>query len=296
VPSHRADTPPLRRPRQNRSAPGRLTPAGSATAGSARRRAPGRAKTPSLSAPQVGIAGALGIATIAAPLSGAMAGPAPEAAVNTFRQSQTMSAAPAAIPAFPALPGSTGAVGTFNPLPNTAGLDAEASTPSLLAAPRTVIVTRASRSGERSILPGCDGVAKVTSAPNGQIPAGSLCTLWDPKHRLRADAAVSVAKMNMAYQQRFGENICLTDSYRTISEQYRLRSIKPGLAAVPGTSEHGWGLAVDLCDGVQKGPGNSRYQWLRDHAADYGWSNPAWAVSGGTGPYEPWHWEFVAGE
>ena len=68
-----------------------------------------------------------------------------------------------------------------------------------------------------------------------------------------------------------------------------------GLAATPGTSEHRWGLAVDLCDGVQKGSG-SRFQWLRDNAPAYGWDNPDWARNGGSGPYEPWHWEYVAGE
>jgi LAS superfamily LD-carboxypeptidase LdcB len=105
---------------------------------------------------------------------------------------------------------------------------------------------------------------------------------------------VSLAKLNVAFKQRFGDEVCLTDSYRTLSEQYQLRAIKPGLAAVPGTSEHGWGLAVDLCDGVQAGSG-ARFQWLRDNAPDYGWDNPAWARSGGSGPYEPWHWEFTEG-
>jgi hypothetical protein len=230
----------------------------------------------------------LGIATIAAPISGAMASPAPKAQANTIQASPALVSA-----AFPALPGSGGTVVASNLMPSS-GLPST-ETPALIAAPRTVLVTRASRAGERSVLPGCDGIAKVTNAPNGQIPLSSLCTLWDPEHKLRADAAVAVAKMNVAYKQTFGEDICLTDSYRTLSEQYRLKSLKPGLAATPGTSEHGWGLALDLCGGVSKGTG-SRFEWLRENAPAYGWDNPDWARSGGSGPYEPWHWEYVAGE
>ena len=289
MPSHRADDPPLRRPRTGRS--GRPVSAEAVPAAGPRRRAPGRASHPaltSLSAPQVGIAGVLGIATIAAPISGAMASPAPKAMVNPLQASSAPISA-----AFPALPGAGGTVVAVNVLPSS-GLPST-QTPSLIAAPRTVLVTRASRAGERSVLPGCDGVAKVTDAPNGQLPLSSLCTLWDPKHRLRADAAVAIAKLNVAFKQTFGEDICLTDSYRTLSEQYRLKSLKPGLAATPGTSEHGWALALDLCGGIQKGTG-ARFQWLHENAIDYGWDNPDWARSGGRGPYEPWHWEYVAGE
>jgi len=277
VPSHRADTPaPLRRPRDNRSG---------------RNRQPLRRPKTSLSAPQVGIAGALGIATIAAPMSGMLANTVPKAQVNQISSVRSVTAA--AMPAFPALPKAAGkGVEALSVIPS---VNLEATAPALIAAPRTVIVSRASRSGERSVLPGCDGVVRTTTAANGQLPDAELCTLWDPNHRLRADAAVALAKLNVAYKQHFGNNICLTDSYRTISEQRRLRSIKPALAAVPGTSEHGWGLAVDLCDGVETG-GGARYQWLRANAAAYGWQNPAWALPGGGGPHEAWHWEYFVGE
>jgi hypothetical protein len=281
VPSHRADTspPPLRRPRENRSGKRKPTKA----------TRPGRRPGSTLSAPQVGIAGALGIATIAAPISGAMANPAPKMQVNQIAAAIRVPQA-----AFPGLPDAVGiGVKALSVVP-TANLSSP--TPAMLAAPSSILVTRASRSGERAVLPGCDGIARVTNAPNGQLPSNELCTLWNAKHRLRADAAVALAKLNVAYKQHFGHNICLTDSYRTLGEQVHLRAVKPGLAAVPGTSEHGWGLAVDLCDGVEKGGGNSRYQWLRDNAAAYGWENPDWALPGGSGPHEAWHWEYFPGE
>jgi D-alanyl-D-alanine carboxypeptidase len=237
----------------------------------------------------VGIAGALGIATIAAPISGAFANPIPKAQVNQIRPAQ---AAPMAV--VPGLPATSGnGVVALRVVP-TAELTSGA--PALLAAPRRVLVSRASRSNERSVLPGCTGIDQIPgTAVNGQLPSNSLCTLWDPKHRLRADAAVALAKLNVAYKQHFGANICITDSYRTIAEQRRLKAIKPGLAATPGTSEHGWALAVDLCGGIESG-GGARFQWLRSNAAAYGWANPDWAHVGGYGPYEPWHWEYVAGE
>ena len=183
-------------------------------------------------------------------------------------------------------------VETLRVIPTEAKL---ASTPSMLASPRTVFVTRASRSGERSVLPGCDGVARITGAPNGQLPRSVLCTLWDSRHSLRADAAVALGKLNIAYKQRFGDDICITDSYRTLASQQRLAAVKPGLAAPAGTSNHGLGLAVDLCDGIESF-GSSRYQWMRDNAPAYGWDNPTWARAGGSGPEEAWHWEYLAGE
>jgi hypothetical protein len=219
-------------------------------------------------------------------MSGAMATSVPKVQINHIQAAMTTPA-----PAFPGLPNGVGiGVKALRVVPST---NLSSSTPGLLAAPRTVLVSRASRAGERSVLPGCNGVAQTTTAANGQLPSSVLCTLWNPKHRLRADAAVALAKLNVAYKQHFGNEICLTDSYRTISEQVRLRSTKPGLAAVPGTSEHGWGMAVDLCDGVQSGPSSSRWQWLRENASDYGWENPDWAQIGGGGPHEPWHWEYT---
>jgi len=132
-------------------------------------------------------------------------------------------------------------------------------------------------------------------ALNGRLPDAMLCTLWDKKFRLRADAAVSFAKLNVAYQQAFGKSICLDDAYRTLAGQYAAKATRGGFAAQPGTSMHGWGLAVDLCGGSGVA-GTPTYTWLRANAPRYGWDNPSWALPTGTGPREPWHWEFIEGE
>lgn len=243
----------------------------------------------SLSIPQVGIASAIGLATIAAPLTGAFSAPAAKTAVDPLPAALS---APAAL--FPRVeaqrPNAVEAVKLV------AGESDTSVVPSTLAAPRTIIVTKASRDRERSVLPGCDGSVPVNATwTNGQIPTSQLCTLWDGKNMLRADAAVALAKLNYAYKQRFGHNLCLTDSYRTLSEQYHLRAIKPGLAARPGTSNHGWGVAIDMCDGVDN-YGSTTYRWMRDNGPAYGWENPDWALPGGDGPFESWHWEYMPGE
>jgi hypothetical protein len=66
-----------------------------------------------------------------------------------------------------------------------------------------------------------------------------------------------------------------------------------GYAAVPGTSRHGWGRAVDFQDEHGElqftSPG---FWWLARYAPDYGFYHPEWARSGSSSP-EPWHWESI---
>jgi hypothetical protein len=143
----------------------------------------------------------------------------------------------------------------------------------------------------------CGGVSVPSGLwggyPNGFIPQAALCPISGHPggaHRLRCDAAAAFDSLDRAYAARFGTPMCVTDSYRTFDAQVRLYARKPALAAVPGTSDHGWGLALDLCGGVQSF-GSPQYAWLRAHAPSAGWANPEWAWPGG-GREEPWHWEF----
>ena len=143
------------------------------------------------------------------------------------------------------------------------------------------------------ILAGCKtDPRELTGLINGRLPSSELCDLPVPGEvRLRAGAAVAFVRLNSAYRKHFGSGICVTDGYRTRAAQETLRRNKPRLAAVPGTSEHGWGLAVDLSCGVQS-YSSDEHAWLVDNAATYGWELPDWAQRDGTKP-EPWHWEFV---
>jgi hypothetical protein len=136
----------------------------------------------------------------------------------------------------------------------------------------------------------CTG--KSTSGQsNGNLDPASLCPLWmAPGHRLVSPAAKAFNALSKYRAATVGGAICVTDSYRSYSEQVSVYRRKPGLAAVPGTSEHGWGKAVDLCGGVERF-GTSAHQWMRDNAPRFGFIHPEWARQGGSRP-EPWHWEF----
>jgi cell wall-associated NlpC family hydrolase len=127
--------------------------------------------------------------------------------------------------------------------------------------------------------------------PNGLIPPSALCPLDVAGHALRCDAAAAHRALSAAYAEVFGTPLCTTDSYRTYAGQVRVYGEKPELAAVPGTSNHGWGLAVDLCGGVQTF-GTPQYAWMVAHAGRYGFVHPSWADPG-NGREEPWHWEYV---
>ena len=132
----------------------------------------------------------------------------------------------------------------------------------------------------------------LSGYPNGTLPESALCPLWGTAGQmLRADAAASFDAMSRAYAEQHGLPLCVTDSYRSLPEQVAVRAAKPTLAAVPGTSNHGWGVALDLCDGVERFD-TLAHRWLQEHAASFGWFHPAWAQRGGSKP-EPWHWEYA---
>ncbi len=136
----------------------------------------------------------------------------------------------------------------------------------------------------------CAGRA-VSSYGNGAIPASALCPLaYAPGEMLRADAAAAFNRLTEASKASRGVPLCVTDSYRSYADQVRVYAERPGFAAVPGTSNHGWGVAVDLCGGVESF-GSAAHAWLLANGSRYGWIHPAWAEPGGSMP-EPWHWEY----
>ncbi len=164
------------------------------------------------------------------------------------------------------------------------------------AAAAQAAAARAAAAAQAAAAPArCGGVSAASATawsnyPNGLIPAAALCALSVPGHMLRADAAQAYERLAAAYRQALGRSLCLSDSYRSYDAQVRVYGEKPSLAAVPGTSNHGWGLAVDLCGGLQSF-GTPDQAWMRANAGRYGWYHPSWAEPGGSRP-EPWHWEY----
>lgn len=124
---------------------------------------------------------------------------------------------------------------------------------------------------------------------NGRIPKDQLVEVAKG-HRLEASAAQQWKAM-VADAKADGINLSLTDSYRSYAQQVSVRRRKGHVVATatPGTSNHGWGRAVDVNVNDPK-----VLRWLRANGEKYGWVNPAWAQRGGKS-FEPWHWEFRAG-
>lgn len=128
--------------------------------------------------------------------------------------------------------------------------------------------------------------------PNGALPARALCPLvGSPGESLRPGAAAAFNALSKAFERDTGATICVTDSYRSLAEQVSVKADKGKWAATPGRSQHGLGLAVDLCGGIQSF-GTAQHLWMRQNAPLYGWFHPGWAEAGGSLP-EPWHWEYA---
>ncbi|WP_307843933.1 M15 family metallopeptidase [Sanguibacter suaedae] len=117
---------------------------------------------------------------------------------------------------------------------------------------------------------------------NGKIPREALTEITGTGHRLWAPAAQAFDKV-LAAAKADGVTIGITDSYRTYESQVDLAQRKGlysqgGLAAKPGTSDHGWGLSVDL------NLDSKALAWMRANGASMGFVEDV--------PREPWHWTF----
>ncbi len=136
--------------------------------------------------------------------------------------------------------------------------------------------------------------AVAADAANGRIPMSALCSVgFDDAVRLRCDAAVALERLNTAHRARFGTDLQVQSSYRDYDSQVATKHVRGDLAAEPGTSNHGRGLAVDLGGTGSVGQFDSpKYLWLKQHAGELGWHHPPSMEPGGSGPQEPWHWEY----
>lgn len=150
---------------------------------------------------------------------------------------------------------------------------------------------RAAARANRGVFATCEAPASGAQA-NGFLDPASLCPLDAAAgHGLVPDAAAAFNAMNAAYQAERGTPICVTDSYRSYAAQVDVYARKPQLAAVPGSSNHGLGTAVDFCGGVERF-GSEAHLWMKVNASRFGWFHPAWAQQSGSRP-EAWHWEFA---
>jgi hypothetical protein len=142
--------------------------------------------------------------------------------------------------------------------------------------------------------------AGSSTGENGKLSTTNLLPIGR-NHFLRADAGRAYLAMVAAAAK---DNIkwSITSSYRPFNVQVRLArekglygvsasngtypdGNKVGLAARPGTSKHGWGLAVDLGGGANR-KGTPENNWLVNNAGRFGFK---------TIPQEAWHWQYEGG-
>ncbi|PZE31767.1 phage tail tape measure protein [Curtobacterium sp. MCLR17_042] len=152
-------------------------------------------------------------------------------------------------------------------------------------------------SGAVSVLKNMGGAGDVGnfggSGANGQLPKSALSKVsgftggpgvGPIGGYLRKAAAVAWEAM----QRAFGGGLSLTEGYRDLAnQQMRYSAYRAGrgnLAATPGTSVHGYGLAADVGGGSQA--------WMRANGPRFGWYPTGLSFA----QREPWHFEYKGGK
>jgi hypothetical protein len=129
-------------------------------------------------------------------------------------------------------------------------------------------------------------------ASNGRLPASALARIpgngW-----LRKDAARAYIAMALVIRRKRGVDMAIYEgamrrTYRPFAAQQSARSYwcsrgRCGNAAVPGTSNHGWGLSVDLMSLAQR-------RAVDALGAPFGWAK-RWSDAA----HEWWHLKWRAG-
>jgi hypothetical protein len=141
-----------------------------------------------------------------------------------------------------------------------------------------------------------DARATVANGSNGRLKIDSLCKVGvGPEGQdqyLRCDAAEAWKKLGTQFQAKFGKPLRVEYGYRPYDWQLQaLDEFGSGQVAAPGTSNHGWALAIDVPvdDGFRFG--QPEFEWLAANGPKAGWHHPDWARAGG-GREEPWHFEY----
>lgn len=136
---------------------------------------------------------------------------------------------------------------------------------------------------------------------NGKYSAellGSVDTKYSTAGVILTDLVSDYNNLAKAFYEKFKTKLPLGQGYRPYEEQSQIyhnpakvNAKGQKLGAVPGTSNHGWGVAFDWNttdkNGV-KGFNSETYKWMLANAPTYNFENPSWAVEGGS-KEEPWH-------
>lgn len=119
------------------------------------------------------------------------------------------------------------------------------------------------------------------SGTNGRLSPNQLTTVQGG-YQLRSDAAQAFQNASASARKK-GINLSLSSAYRSYEKQaalYANRASNPYPVAAPGTSNHGYGISIDIPEGT---PGHN---WMIANGRQFGWKNlPGDAV----------HFDFVGG-
>lgn len=157
---------------------------------------------------------------------------------------------------------------------------------------------------------------------NGQIPSGRMVEVKGGGDLIREAARAWNALVHQLKVET-GITLTYTGTYRSLTSQihalfsrtsttrpagstwsrvYNGRRYygRPGTAPVarPGTSNHGWGLAIDVAEGgyspsTWRGVSQAALRWLQANAESFGFSWEG-ALSGSN--FEPWHLRYFRGD
>ena len=143
--------------------------------------------------------------------------------------------------------------------------------------------------------PGGYSAKTLKSQANGKVSERMLVAIgWDKEKTLiSAPALNDLTRLNAAFTKKFGHNLDIDLAYRTRATQdYYWVELGPYIAARPGTSNHGWGLAIDTPETYNYSFRGKYYKWLKANSKNFNWVHRKNLEEGS--PYaEAWHFEYV---
>lgn len=132
----------------------------------------------------------------------------------------------------------------------------------------------------------------LSSELNGELSPELLCPIpWEPTELLLCAIMGNFERMNDAYKVEFGTDLPILNGYRTLSEQYYVNAQSPTMTAIPGTSNHGLGQAIDFNWDIFNDWDDPEVVWMINNGPRFGFRLPS-ALGPTTDRPEPWHYEF----
>ncbi len=159
----------------------------------------------------------------------------------------------------------------------------------------------------------------MSLSDNTSVPLASVKSEFDTKGNSKFDSrAIDKLHAMCSAAKKDGVSLAVVSAYRTNAKQTslynnqiekqrlkypnlsesELKAKAATISAIPGTSEHELGLAVDLNSVEQSFENTEAFKWLQNHAEEYGfimrYPKDKQSITGII--YEPWHYRYVGKE